>query len=213
MGAYIEKNPPHTRGLTEMSPDWLKWVDENISRGCTPESIIDTLVQSSYDRDFATTLVIGKLAGEHVVNTELEISADPYKYEYESIGINLTGHVVKTHDRDINVLLTVDKPRIILFGNVLSVEECEQIIALSKPKLNQSMTVDDISGKAELHKNRTSLGTFFQINETPFISKIDRRLSELMQLPVTNGEGLQIFHQKNRAARCTWLMADKGLQR
>ncbi|MCX7125655.1 MAG: 2OG-Fe(II) oxygenase, partial [Gammaproteobacteria bacterium] len=47
--------------------------------------------------------------------------------------------------------------------------------------------------------DRTSSGTFFQINETPFIARIDRRVSELMQLPVVNGEGLQILHYKKDA--------------
>ena len=200
MSDYLEKNRPlvvKPQGLTEMSADWLRWVDENISRGCSPESIIDTLVQSKYDKDYVTKLVFAKLAGEVPAAPELLVSgsSDLYKgYDYEEIGIKLSGHVVKTHDREVNVLLSVDQPRIILFGNVLSREECEQMMELSKPKLNQSTTVDNASGKAEFHQNRSSRGTFFRINETPFITRIDRRVSELMQLPVGNGEGLQILN-------------------
>lgn len=195
MSAYLEKTRP--QGLTDMSADWLRWVDENILRGCLPESIIDTLVQNKYDKNYATKLVFGKLAGEVPAVQELPAygTSDLYPgYDYEEIGPKLSGHIIKTHDRDVNVLLTIDKPRIILFGNVLSKDECEQMIALSKPKLNQSTTIEDTSGKAEFHQNRTSRGTFFQINETPFIARIDRRVSELMQLPVVNGEGLQILH-------------------
>ncbi len=185
MSTILEKNK------LQMSADWLRWVDENISRGCAPEGIVDILVQNKYDRDYSTKLVFGRLAGDTSANTCADIMQG---YDYEEIGIKLNGHVIKTHDREINVLLTVDKPRIILFSNVLSQEECEKLIALSKPKLNKSRTVDDVSGKAEFHENRTSEGTFFQINETPFIASIDRRVSELMQLPVANGEGLQILH-------------------
>lgn len=180
-----------SQGLTQMSVDWLQWVDRNISRGCTAQSIIDTLVQSNYDKDYATKLVFARLANA----ASGELSAELHQtYDYEEIGIKLNGHVVKTHDREINVLLTVEKPRIILFGNVLSKDECEQMIELSKPKLNKSTTVNNITGETELHKNRTSYGAFFQINETPFIANIDRRVSELMQLPIANGEGLQILN-------------------
>ena len=200
MSDYLEKTRlqiTKSQGMTEMSVDWLKWVDENISRGCSPESIIDTLVQSQYDRNFATKLVFGKLAGDASVVQELMVqsSSDVLDgYEYEELGPKLSGHVVKTHDREVNILLTLDKPRIILFGNALSQAECEQLMELSKPKLNKSTTVDDASGKAEFHVNRTSRGTFFRINETPFIESIDRRVSELMQLPIINGEGLQILN-------------------
>lgn len=179
-----------SQGLTQMSAEWLTWVDRNISRGCTAQSIIDTLVQSNYNKDFATKLVLERLANP------ADPTVDFQRYDYEEIGIKLSGHVVQTHDRDINVLLTVDKPRIILFGNVLSHDECEQMIELSKPKMNKSTTVNNATGATELHKNRTSYGAFFQINETPFIANIDRRTSELMQLPIANGEGLQILNYR-----------------
>jgi prolyl 4-hydroxylase len=199
MNATLDKNRiiAKTPSLMVMSDDWLKWVDENIARGCAPEGIIAILIANQYDKDFATSLVFSKLAGEKPAKVELPGTylVDPsLGYDYEEIGPRLSGPVVKTHDREINVLLTVEQPRIILFSNVLSQEECEQMIALSKPKMNQSTTVDDLSGKAELHKNRTSYGTYFKINETSFIKRIDRRISELMQMPVINGEGFQILN-------------------
>jgi prolyl 4-hydroxylase len=32
------------------------------------------------------------------------------------------------------------------------------------------------------------------LNETPFIASLDKRIAELMQVPVVNGEGLQILN-------------------
>jgi len=116
-------------------------------------------------------------------------------YIYEEIGPRV-GNSVKTSDREISVLMTIDKPRVILFGNVFSKEECEELIELSKPKLNRSTTVDDNTGRAEFHQHRTSSGTFFHLNETPFIAKLDKRIAELMQVPVVNGEGLQILNYR-----------------
>ena len=41
--------------------------------------------------------------------------------------------------------------------------------------------------------NRTSHGTFFHLNETEFIARLDRRIAEVMNWPLENGEGIQIL--------------------
>jgi prolyl 4-hydroxylase len=35
---------------------------------------------------------------------------------------------------------------------------------------------------------------FFRPQENPLVARLDRRLSELMNLPIENGEGLQVLH-------------------
>ena len=90
--------------------------------------------------------------------------------------------------------LTLERPDLIVFGNVLSRDECDQLIALSQSKLARSTTVDEATGRAEVHAHRTSSGTFFALNETPFIARLDARIAALMQQPVENGEGLQILN-------------------
>ena len=47
-----------------------------------------------------------------------------------------------------------------------------------------------------MHAERSSEGTFFYVNESPFIARLDRRIGELMRWPVENGEGLQILHYR-----------------
>src|SRR5438132_8623282 len=37
---------------------------------------------------------------------------------------------------------------------------------------------------------------FFTLEETPFIAKLDQRISSLMSLPVPNGEGLQVLRYR-----------------
>jgi prolyl 4-hydroxylase len=177
-------------------PEWLKWVDENVERGVPHQTLVDTLIQHDFDPQVAMQTVIAMASG-NPLKRQAAVAVAPQQaassYIYEEIGPRV-GNLVKTSDRDITVLMTIDKPRVILFGNVFSKEECEQLIELSKPKLNRSTTVADATGKAEYHEHRTSSGTFFHLNETPFIEKLDKRISELMQVPVVNGEGLQILN-------------------
>jgi prolyl 4-hydroxylase len=172
--------------------EWLKWIDENVERGVAQKTLVDTLIQHDFDPEVALRTVLAKANG-NLVPANAPMQPATGGYVYEEIGPRV-GNSVKTSDREIEVLMTIDKPRVILFGNVLSKEECEHLIELSEPKLNRSTTVADATGKAEYHENRTSSGTFFHLNENPFIASLDKRIAELMQVPVENGEGLQILN-------------------
>jgi DeoR/GlpR family transcriptional regulator of sugar metabolism len=57
--------------------------------------------------------------------------------------------------RTMPVVMDIDKPRIVLFANVLSKEECEQLIAFSQPKMQQSVLRNEASTEMEVSKART----------------------------------------------------------
>ena len=62
--------------------------------------------------------------------------------------IDTSKNVIKTADREVEVLLTLQSPRIVLLGNVLSEEECDQLAAYCEPKLQRSPVVNDAAHKA-----------------------------------------------------------------
>lgn len=99
-------------------------------------------------------------------------------------------------DRVVSVLAQSEAPRIVLLGNVLSDEECDALIALARPKMEQARVVDPVTGQLEGHESRTSEGTYFLVEENELVATIDRRLARLIQWPVENGEGLQILHYR-----------------
>ena len=82
---------------------------------------------------------------------------------------------------------------IALLESVLSPTECDELIALARPRLKPSTVVDPYTGEDKIAEHRDSEGMFFELNETPFIARLDRRISELMNCPVENGEGLQVL--------------------
>jgi prolyl 4-hydroxylase len=193
--------------MNQIPPEWISWIDENITRGVPEQTLIDTLIQHRFDRDVAVQAVMTRIPG-YLVQTrsaELAKAAAPVQvaqssqaargsgYLYEEPQVKVGNNVI-IDGQEIHVLAALEKPRVIVFGNVLSKEECEQMIELSRTKLARSTTVDDATGKAQVHEHRTSSGTFFHLNETPFIAKLDKRVSALMNLPVHNGEGLQILN-------------------
>ena len=189
--------------MNQVPPEWIKWIDENIARGVPQTSLIDTMMQHRFDRTLAMHAVLSRTPGYLVqrkppivlAQTTAARPAVNEQFNYEGVGIDV-GNVVNIDGHEIPVLMKIDKPRVILFGNVLTKDECDQLIELSKSRLSRSTTVDDVTGNAEPHEHRTSYGTFFALNETPFIASIDNRIAQLMQLPVVNGEGLQILNYK-----------------
>lgn len=103
-------------------------------------------------------------------------------------------NAIETSDRVVHILLAVNAPRVILFGNLLSKEECEQMIALSRTKLARSSVVNSETGAYDIHPHRTSSGTHFQRGENDLVRRIEKRISELVSYPIEKGEPIQILH-------------------
>jgi prolyl 4-hydroxylase len=73
-------------------------------------------------------------------------------------------------------------------------EECAHLIEMARPKIAPSTTVDPDTGELIVVESRTSSSTHFWLRQTPFIAAVEQRISDLVQLPVENGEGLQILN-------------------
>jgi prolyl 4-hydroxylase len=113
-------------------------------------------------------------------------------------GPDLTGSptYIKTSDRTVSIWTVVDHPRVVVFGNLLSDEECDALIDFANPRLERSLTVDVKTGGEQLHDARTSRGMFFSRGENDLVERVERRLAELLRWPFENGEGLQVLHYK-----------------
>ncbi|MFJ7364405.1 2OG-Fe(II) oxygenase [Peribacillus frigoritolerans] len=111
------------------------------------------------------------------------------KISKEQTIFNHIGNKIKTDDRVINVVARLEEPLIVVLENVLSDEECDGLIELSKDKMNRSK----IGATHEVNDIRTSSSMFFQENEYDIITKIEKRISTIMNIPVEHGEGIQIL--------------------
>ncbi len=104
------------------------------------------------------------------------------------------GTRVDAGDREVLVHMRTDDPVCAALGNVLDADECRALIELARPRLKPSTLVDPMTGRDVVSDKRTSWGMFFRLEEDAFIARLDRRLSRLMNLPLENGEGLQVLH-------------------
>ena len=64
-----------------------------------------------------------------------------------------------TEDREIQIISKFEEPLIVVLGNVLSDEECDELIELSKNKLARSK----VGSSRDVNDIRTSSGAFWTI--------------------------------------------------
>ncbi|KMZ60678.1 Prolyl 4-hydroxylase subunit alpha-1 [Zostera marina] len=86
-------------------------------------------------------------------------------------------------------------PRITIYRNFLSVEECDHLIMIGKPQLNFSFVYDSKTLLPTRSKGRTSQGMFLSLRERnhSIIQTIETRISVFTQVPKQNGEPLQVL--------------------
>ncbi|HUA78965.1 MAG TPA: 2OG-Fe(II) oxygenase [Dyella sp.] len=180
--------------ITQLPPEWHNWIQENLARGCAPQQLIDDMVRNHFDPVFARAAVNGVMSGPFVASAQPQAQPKPATgYLYETPRLH-QGNLIRTFDREVRVVTRVHRPMVAVLDGVLSEEECDQLIRRSLDKMHRSTTVDPLTGKHEVIADRSSEGTFFALNADPFITRLDRRISEVMNWPVDHGEGLQILH-------------------
>lgn len=92
-------------------------------------------------------------------------------------------------DREIDIVTRLEEPLIVILGNVLSNEECDELVRLSKDKMKRSK----IGTTREENELRTSSSMFLEESENEIIAKVEKRVSSIMNIPIEHGEGLQIL--------------------
>ncbi|RZL09501.1 MAG: 2-oxoglutarate-dependent dioxygenase [Rubrivivax sp.] len=103
------------------------------------------------------------------------------------------GNDIWAHDRTVKVVMSLRRPRVVVFANVLSPDECHELMSLAATRLSRSETVVHATGGSEINAARTSEGMFFTRGENELITRVEARLSALLNWPVENGEGLQVL--------------------
>ena len=173
------------------------WIIEQASAGVSAESVFQAMCDAGWNEDVAES-AMEKVLSEHLqniqgANTEIASLINRPLPEPPLADASST---IDVGDRNVNVLLTMKHPRVVVFGNLLSDEECDAIIAAAQPRMRRSLTVETQSGGEEVNADRTSDGMFFQREETPVVALLERRIAKLLNWPENHGEGLQVLHYR-----------------
>jgi prolyl 4-hydroxylase len=154
------------------------------------------MVQGGFEVDAAREIVRRAASETGAVAAVLALPDDEARaYDYDACPV-AAGNTVHAYDRDVTVRIRFERPQVIAFDDVLSGEECAELIERARHRLKRSTTVNPENGSEDVIQLRTSEGFWFQRCEDAFVERLDRRISELMNWPLEHGEGLQILHYR-----------------
>ncbi len=175
-----------------VTPQLRDWIIEQARAGCQPEAILASMRASGWEPSVAEEAL------EVTLRAYLADAAavDPLPPAVPVPEPDLEGGLnrLRAADREVEVLLALARPRIVVFGGLLSHEECDALIAAARPRLERSQTVDDATGGSGVNEARTSRGMFFEHGETPLCARIEARIAALVGWPAERSEGLQVLH-------------------
>jgi prolyl 4-hydroxylase len=198
MSSSTNAAPSVPAGLT---PELMQWVQSQSAAGVPLPALLQSMRDVGWRENLArralglpeegelpppftaATKPHGATAfGSRDIVPEPDLQTDP-------CSIRVDGH-------DIHVLMSLRNPRIVVFSNLLTAQECDAIIEAARPRMQRSLTVDNQSGGESVNDDRTSNGMFFQRGENEVVRRLEERIARLLHWPVENGEGLQVLHYR-----------------
>ena len=173
------------------TPELKTWIIEQASANRPADEVLAAMLASGWNEAVAVAVLEATLT-THVADLTASGKLPPVVAVPDPLPHG-TRATVWAGDREVTVIVTLAEPRVVVFGNLLSGEECDEIIALARTRLARSETVQTATGATEVNEARTSQGMFFDRGEHPVCKRIELRMAALLHWPVENGEGLQVL--------------------
>jgi len=174
-----------------VTPELRQWIVAQAQAGCQPEQVLQSMRASGWDEETAMDALESTLR-EHLEEHAKQNNLPPPKLVPEP-DLHDSPATLWGGDREVAIVTTLRNPRVVVFGGLLSQQECDDLVALSRQRLVRSETVDNATGGSEVNEARTSEGMFFQRGENELVLRIEKRIAALVNWPLENGEGLQIL--------------------
>ena len=192
----MSKTATHTRSAAgqAVTPELRAWIVAQAQAGCRPEDVVKAMQHSGWQEDVAIAALEDTLATHlHAQGTALAL---PQATPVPEPALAGAPSSLWAGDREVQVLLSMALPRVVVFGGLLSHDECDALMALANPRLMRSETVVNATGGSEVNGSRTSDGMFFGRAEHELCARIEQRIAALVNWPVENGEGLQVLRYR-----------------
>ncbi len=178
--------------IQQVTPELRQWIVAQAQAGHKPESVLAAMRASGWQEDVAIDAIettLSNFLAEHAKAAGLPVAVPVPGPDLSESPLWLDAG-----DRQVQVLMTMAQPRVVVFGSLLSEAECDELIALARPRLMRSETVQTETGGSEVNPVRTSSGMFFGRGENALCARIEARIAHLLAWPLENGEGLQLLH-------------------
>ncbi len=191
-----------TTATQTITDDLRRWIVAQAEAGCRPEDVLEAMKSSGWQEDIAIEAMEQTLRG-HL--DRIRPAAEPMPLDAVAAmpatplpepALDGSPSVLIAEGHPVRVLMSLRHPRVIVFGGLLTDQECDDLMGLSGPRLARSETVDNATGGNEINVARTSDGMFFERGEAPLLQTLESRIAALLRWPLEHGEGLQILRYR-----------------
>ncbi len=173
-----------------ITPELSEWISEQTRAGHTSEAVLAAMLSSGWDERVARD-ALSRTLGQTAA-----LTPPPGATSMPEPDLSRFTPIVSAGDREVKVLMALRQPRVVLFGGLLSDEECDEMIAMAGKRLARSETVATGTDGSEVNAARTSDGMFFERSENDLIRRVEARISTLVRWPLDYGEGLQVLRYR-----------------
>ena len=119
--------------VQQVTPELKQWIVAQAQAGHKPEAVLEAMRASGWAADVAVDALEATLTGflaEHAQAAGL-----PTPVLVPGPDLSDSPLWLDAGDRRVQVLLTMAQPRVVVFGSLLADEECDEMMALARPRL------------------------------------------------------------------------------
>ena len=159
--------------------------------------MISIMSDNGFDKTFAgSAIAVMRDMAARIHSGELQVPEEVSAVACDPIRIPRGGQI-DAGDKKVDIGFVMTDPNVALIENLISPEECQELIEASRGKLKRSEVVNRDTGAFEINDVRTSAGTHFTRGENPVVTRVEARIAKITGIPVENGEPLQVlYYQK-----------------
>ena len=179
-------------GNQAITPELRQWIVAQAQAGHKPDEVLAAMRASGWNEDVAIAAMEDTLQG-HLAELARNQGLPP-PVPVPDADLRESPAWLDGGDRRVQVLMSMKLPRVIVFGGLLSDDECDAMVDAARPRMTRSETVQTDTGGSEVNAARTSRGMFFERGENDVCRRVEARLARLLNWPLENGEGLQVLH-------------------
>ena len=176
----------------QVTPELRQWIIAQAQAGQPPEAVLASMRASGWDEEVAIQAMEDTLQG--FLAEQAKVQGLPAPVPVPGPDLAQSPIWLDAGDRQVRLLMSMKLPRVIVFGGLLSDEECDALVERARPRMTRSETVQTETGGSEVNVARTSRGMFFEREENALCGRIELRIAKLLAWPIENGEGLQVLH-------------------
>ncbi|HET9823029.1 MAG TPA: 2OG-Fe(II) oxygenase [Burkholderiaceae bacterium] len=178
--------------LQQITPELRQWIVAQAQAGQPPDSVLAAMRTSGWQEDVAIQAMEETL--QSYLADQARAQGLPPPLPVPGPALADAPAWLDAGDRRVQVLMSMRHPRVVLFGGLLSDDECDALVERARPRMVRSETVQTDTGGSEVNNARTSRGMFFDREENALCARIELRIAKLLGWPIENGEGLQVLH-------------------